>query len=79
MVGSKILASLAAVVGGIQVVYVFLLAVGVDMSQQLQDATTGLLGLVLIVAGIWFHPSTPIGPASGGGGHGNRSASGKPL
>jgi uncharacterized membrane protein len=58
---AKILATLTAIVGGISVVYALLVAAGIEMSSQLQDAITGVLGLVLIVAGIWLHPSTSVG------------------
>ena len=58
---TKILATLTALVGAVTVLYSFLGAFGVELSQNQQDAIAGLLGLVLIVAGIWLHPSTPIG------------------
>jgi hypothetical protein len=58
---SKILASLTAVVGGVGFVYALLAATGFEMSQELQDAVTGLLGVVLIVAGLWLHPGVPVG------------------
>lgn len=58
---AKILATLTAVVGGVSVFYALSAAAGYEVSSQLQDAITGLLGLVLIVAGIWLHPSTSVG------------------
>jgi hypothetical protein len=58
---TKILATLTAVIGGIGVVYSVLTAFGIELTSEQQDALTGLLGLVLIVAGIWLHPSTPVG------------------
>ena len=58
---SKILASLTAVVGGIGFVYALLAATGFEMSPELQDAITGILGLVLVVAGLWLHPGVPVG------------------
>lgn len=58
---SKILATATAIVGSIAVVYSFLAAFGIEISQDQQDAITGVLGLLLVVAGIWLHPSTPVG------------------
>ena len=58
---SKILASLTALVGGIAAVYALLTAVGVEVSQPLQDGITGVLGLVLVIAGLWLHPGVPVG------------------
>lgn len=58
---TKILATLTAIVGGIAVVYSVLGAFGIEVSQDQQDAVSGLLGLILIVAGIWLHPSVPVG------------------
>lgn len=59
---SKILATLTAVVGGVGVFYALLAAAGVEVSPALQDSITGVAGLGLVVAGIWLHPSTPVGP-----------------
>lgn len=59
---NKILATLTAVVGGISVIYSLLTAFGIELSSAQQDSITGILGLVLLIAGIWFHPSVPIGP-----------------
>jgi cadmium resistance protein CadD (predicted permease) len=59
--GSKILATLTAVIGAIGVLYSLLAAFGVELSQTQQEAITGLAGLVLIVSGIWLHPGTPVG------------------
>ena len=58
---TKILATLTAVIGAISVVYSFLAAFGIELSQTQADAITGLLGLVLVVCGIWLHPSVPVG------------------
>jgi len=60
----KILATATALVGGIAAVYALLTASGIEMSQDLQDALTGVAGLVLIVLGIWLHPSVDIGDTS---------------
>lgn len=59
---SKILASITAIIGGVSFIYALIAAAGVEISSQLQDGITGVLGLVLVVAGIWLHPSTPVGP-----------------
>lgn len=59
--GQKVLATLTAVVGGIAVVYSLLAAFGISLSQEAQDAITGVAGLALVVAGIWFHPDVPVG------------------
>ena len=58
---SKILATYAAIVGGIASVYALFVAAGLDISSQLQDAITGVLGLGLVVAGLWLHPGVPVG------------------
>ena len=58
---AKILATLTAIVGGIAVFYSVLTAFGVEITQDQQDAITGVAGLVLVVAGIWLHPSTTFG------------------
>ena len=57
----KILATLTAAVGGIAVFYSVLTAFGVELSSAQQDAITGVAGLLLVVAGIWLHPSTSLG------------------
>ena len=58
---AKVLATLTAVVGGVSVFYSLSEAAGYGIPATLQDAITGFLGLLLIVAGIWLHPSTPVG------------------
>ncbi len=71
---SKVLATFTMLVGSIAVVYSLLAAFGIELSQGQQDAITGVLGLALTLAGLWFHPDVPIGrtssaspePASGG-------------
>jgi hypothetical protein len=62
--GTKILATLTAIVGGIASVYALLTAAGVEISTALQDGITGVLGLLLVIAGLWFHPSVPVGQTS---------------
>lgn len=63
---TKILASFTAIVGGLTVVYSFLGAWGIELSQNQQDATSGILGLALVVAGLWLHPGVPIGVQEAG-------------
>lgn len=58
---SKVLATITAVVGSIAVFYSIFAAFGVELSQAQQEAITGFAGIVLVVAGIWLHPSTPLG------------------
>ena len=60
---AKVLATLTAVVGAVSIIYAFLAAFGVELTQNQQDAITGVLGLVLVMAGLWLHPSVPIGPS----------------
>jgi len=60
--GAKILATWTVIVGAAGVFYALLAAFGVELSQSQQDAVTGVLGLTLVIAGIWLHPSVPIGP-----------------
>lgn len=62
---SKVLATLTALVGAIGVLYSLAAAFGWELTQTQQDAVTGVAGLVLVIAGIWLHPSTPIGPQDG--------------
>lgn len=59
---AKVLASLTTLVGAISVLYALLAAFGIEFTKNQQDALTGSLGLVLVLAGIWLHPSIPVGP-----------------
>lgn len=66
---TKVLATFTAIVGGLASIYALLAAAGVEMSTDLQDGITGVGGLVLLVAGLWLHPSVPVGvqkPTDGG-------------
>lgn len=62
---SKILATWTALVGAVGVFYALAAAFGWELTQTQQEAITGVAGLSLVVAGIWLHPSTPIGPNGG--------------
>lgn len=59
--GAKLFATFTAVVGATSVIYALFAASGVEISQPLQTAIDGALGLGLVVAGIWLHPSIPVG------------------
>lgn len=58
---AKILATLTAVIGSVAIIYSVLAAFGLELDQGQQDAITAVLGLVLVIAGIWFHPQIPVG------------------
>ena len=62
---TKILAALAIVVGGIDTVLTVLTAFGVDLSDTQRGAIGGLASLLLLVVGVWFHPSVPVGNTGG--------------
>jgi uncharacterized membrane protein YdcZ (DUF606 family) len=59
---SKVFATLTALVGGAAVFLSLADAFGVNVSADQSKAIEAALGVLLIVAGIWFHPSTPVGP-----------------
>lgn len=58
---TKVLATLTALIGAVSVFYSLSAAFGWELTQNQQDAVTGVLGLVLVVAGIWLHPDVPLG------------------
>jgi hypothetical protein len=58
---TKVLATLTALIGAIGIVYALFAAFGIELTSAQQDAITGVAGLVLVVAGIWLHPSVPVG------------------
>lgn len=60
---SKILAALAIVAGSLAVIFDLLSAFNIaDLSDAQRGAVGGALGLLLLVLGVWFHPSTSLGP-----------------
>lgn len=61
---SKVLATLAVLVGGLQSVLGLLAAFGVDLSKAQNESVTGVAGLALLLLGAWYHPSVPIGPTA---------------
>jgi uridylate kinase len=53
---------IAIVVGGLSVIDDFLAAFGIyDLSDAQNGALGAVAGLVLLVVGVWFHPSVPVG------------------
>lgn len=59
---NKILAALSIAVGGLGVICEALVAFGVNVTQPEQNAAGRLGSLLLLILGVWSHPSIPIGP-----------------
>lgn len=59
---TKFLAALAIILGGADAVFSLIVAFGGHISPDQHTAIVGVGGLALLVLGVWFHPSTPIGP-----------------
>lgn len=59
--GTKLLAVLSVVVGGIGAVIELLVAFGVDVTQPQQNAIGRVAALLLLVVGAWLHPAVPVG------------------
>lgn len=57
------MATLTAVVGSLGVLVAVLAAFGITLTQEQLEALAGLGGLIVTVAGIWLHPSVPVGPS----------------
>lgn len=62
---TKIVSAIAIVVGGLSVIFDLLAAFGVDLSDAQQGALGGVASLALLVLGVWFHPSIPVGNTGG--------------
>jgi len=59
---SKVLAAIGIVIGSLSIIDDFLVAFNI---YDLSDAQTGALGslggFLLLILGVWFHPSIPVG------------------
>ncbi len=62
---TKILAALGIIVGGLGSILSLLVAFGVDVTPDQHEALASVSGLLLLVLGVWFHPSIPVGNKSG--------------
>jgi hypothetical protein len=58
---SKVLAAFTILVGGAAAIFSLLTAFGVSISPDQHTAIVAVAGLVLLVAGVWFHPDIPVG------------------
>lgn len=58
------MAALGIIIGALSAVFELMSAFGVNVTQTQQTAIAAVAGVVLLVLGVWFHPSTPIGPSS---------------
>jgi len=61
---AKILATLTALIGASGTLFAAATAFGLDFNADQRTALEGAAALVLLVAGLWFHPSVPIGDTS---------------
>ncbi|PYO44590.1 MAG: hypothetical protein DMD33_02630 [Gemmatimonadetes bacterium] len=59
---TKAVAALGIIVGGLASIFELLVAFGVNINPDQQTAIAAVAGLALVALGVWFHPSTPIGP-----------------
>jgi len=62
--GTKVLAVLSVIVGGLGVILTAAVAFGVNITPDQHTAIVGLGSLLLVVAGAWLHPSVPVGNGS---------------
>lgn len=59
---SKLLANLSVLTGLAAAITLLLRAFGVDVTDEQNDAILGVIAALSTIAGVWFHPSTPVGP-----------------
>jgi len=62
---NKVMAALAILVGGLDAVLQLGVAFGVHVTPDQHTAIGSVAGLALLVLGVWFHPSVPIGKTGG--------------
>ncbi len=62
---SKLAANSTILIGLVTAVIAFLVAFGVDVSQDQQEAILGLVAAGILVLGIYFHPAIPVGETGG--------------
>ena len=55
---SKVMAALGILVGGAGSIFALLVAFGVHITQDQWTAICAVVSLILVVLGVWFHPST---------------------
>ncbi len=67
MSSTKIFAALSILVGGLGTVLSVLVAFGVDVTPDQHTAIVAAGSLLLLVAGVWLHPSVPVGNTTDGG------------
>lgn len=60
---SKLLANLSVLTGLASAITVLLTAFGVEITDAQKEAILGVVAVLVTLAGVWFHPSTPIGPS----------------
>lgn len=63
---SKVLATLTALVGAGGTLFAICTAFGLDFNADQRTAIEGGLSVVLLIAGLWLHPSVPVGPTGDG-------------
>lgn len=59
---TKLFAALGIIVGGLDAILQLGVAFGVHVTPDQHTAIGSVAGLLLLVLGVWFHPSTPVGP-----------------
>ncbi len=67
MSSTKIFAALSILVGGLGTVLSLLIAFGVNITPDQHTAVLAAGSLLLLIAGVWLHPSIPVGVKQNGG------------